>query len=428
MATKSQLKTYFETGKIPTQAQFGELIDFVQPLISDDSGDRPNQTLRFGSDGSQPIINGLRIIHYYNNSDTIFNFWLFTNEATSNNQSGISVPVFAILRITDESPGIPSENDKLRYFIPKAKHIQDWVSLGADCDTASDDDIFNALQNWSFKTWPEGGGSEFPRVAYIDSHFAWNTWYNNFKAAHDENETNGKISSINMEGIIIDNCTFIIESQIDINFKSGTDDILFKDCFFQFENTEDSNININFSGCRLVHSYISGNCNFQYGYFENCTFDIGTTINNATIYKSYITANRLYKCNCYYSTIYNVSIENGNVQACEVLDSQLYGLFSSRSKFYSCQIKQLKLRDTVGLVLYGCSISSGALNPFAGSIGNVIQGFIWGCDFSNMSSIPGVMKGAQCCKFQSTLLSTGVITADLFGNKSAATNGMNTGV
>lgn len=159
MATKSQLKQYFETGKIPTQAQFGELIDFVQPLISDNSGDRPNQTLRFGSDGSQPIINGLRIIHYYDNSDTIFNFWLFTNEATGNNQSGISVPVFAILRITDESPGIPSGNDKLKYFIPEAKHIQNWISLGVDCDTASDDDIFNALQNWPFKLWPEGGGS-----------------------------------------------------------------------------------------------------------------------------------------------------------------------------------------------------------------------------------------------------------------------------
>lgn len=31
MATKSQLKQYFETGKIPTQAQFGELIDFIEP-------------------------------------------------------------------------------------------------------------------------------------------------------------------------------------------------------------------------------------------------------------------------------------------------------------------------------------------------------------------------------------------------------------
>ena len=428
MATKSQLKQYFETGKIPTQAQFGELIDFIQPLISDDVSDRPNQTLRFGEDGTKPIVNGLRIVHYRDNDDSIFNFWLFTNASNDSNEAGIAVPVFAILRITNIAPGIPSGNDKLRYFIPEAEHITAWVQQGVDCDTAPDADIFNALQNWPFKDWPESGGSEFPRVAYIDSQSAWDTWYNNFKATHDENETNGKISSINIEGIIIDNCTFIIESQIDINFKSGTDAILFKDCFFQFENTEDSNVNINFSDCRLIHSYISGNCNFQYGIFENCTFDIGTTINNATIYKSYITANKLYKCNCHYSTIFDVSIEDSNVRACDVLHSQLYGLSSSKSKFYSCQIEQLKLKDTVGLVLYCCSISSGALNPFAESTTNVIQGFIWGCDFSNMIGIPTVMKGAQCCKFQSTLLSSGVILADIFGNKSAASNGMNTGV
>lgn len=428
MATKSQLKQYFETGKIPTQAQFGELIDFVQPLISDDVTNRPNQTLRFGKDGTKPIVNGLRIVHYRDNDDSIFNFWLFTNASNDSNETGIAVPVFAILRITNIAPGIPSGNDKLRYFIPEAEHITAWVQQGVDCDTASDADIFNALQNWPFKDWPEGGGSEFPRVAYIYSQSAWNTWYNNFKAAHDENETNGKISSINIEGIIIDNCTFIIESQTDINFKSGTDTILFKDCFFQFENTENSNANINFSGCRLIHSYISGNCNFQNGIFENCTFDIGTTINNATIYKSYITANKLYKCNCYYSTICNVFIEDSNVQSCNVLYSQLCGLSSSKSKFYNCQIEQLKLIDTTGLVLYACIISSGASNPFAESTATVIQGFIWACDFSNMRSIPGVMKGVQCCKLKSTLLSQGIIFADIFGNKNASTNGMNTGV
>ena len=428
MATKAQLKQYFETGKIPTQAQFDELIDFIQPLISDDVTDRPNQTLLFGGDSPNPIINGLRIIHYYENNDTIYNYWIFTNEAGGNNQSGISIPMFVIKRTSSEEPNLSPDMPNLEYVIPTREQLTNWMQQGYDCDTADADTLHSALTHLTFKPWSEGGGSEFPRVAYIDSQSAWNTWYNNFKAAHDENETNGKISSINMEGIIIDNCTFILESQTDINFKSGTDAILFKDCLFQFENTEDSNIYINFSGCRFVHSYISGNCNFQYGFFENCTFDIGTTINNATIYKSYITVNKLYKCNCYYSTICGVTIEYGNVQACDVLHSQLYGLFSSRSKFYSCEIKQLKLRDTVGLVLYGCSILSGALNPFDGSTTTIIQGFIWGCDFSNMNAIPGVMKGAQCCKFKSTLLSSGVIMADLFGNKNAATNGMNTGV
>jgi uncharacterized protein YjbI with pentapeptide repeats len=424
MATKSQLKQYFETGKIPTQAQFGELINSFINIPYRNTEDRGNQNLFFGNGEENPYIQGVRTVSKIVNTNVITMFIFSTH---NNNDNASSFPLFILNRTSTRAASLNNAQERLRYCIPNKLNIDTFVMHGLDCDNSTDDEIITEVSDWEFKPFGEGG-STFPRVAYIDSQSAWNTWYNNFKAAHDENETNGKISSINIEGIIIDNCTFIIESQIDIIFKSGTDAILFKDCFFQFENTEDSNVNINFSGCRLIHSYISGNCNFQYGTFENCTFDIGTTINNATIYKSYITANKLYKCNCSYSTICNVTIEDGNVQACDVLHSTLIGLFSSRSKFYSCQIKQLKLGDTIGLVLYGCSISSGASNPFAESTGTVIQGFIWGCDFSNMSAIPGVMKGAQCCKFRSTLLSSGVIMADLFGNKSAATNGMNTGV
>lgn len=424
MATKSQLKQYFETGKIPTQSQFGELIDSFINIPSRNTEDRGNQNLFFGNGEENPYIQGVRTVSKIVSTNVVTMFIFSTH---NNNDNASSFPLFILNRTSTRAASLNNAQATLRYCIPNKLNIDTFVMHGLDCDNSTDDEIIAEVSNWEFKPFGEGG-STFPRVAYIDSQSAWNTWYNNFKAAHDENETNGKISSINMEGIIIDNCTFIIESQIDINFKSGTDIILFKDCFFQFENTEDSNVNINFSGCRLIHSYISGNCNFQNGIFENCTFDIGTTINNAIIYKSYITVNKLYKCNCYYSTIYNVTIEAGNVQACNVSYSQLHGLSSSNSKFYSCQIEQLKLRDTVNLVLYGCSILSSASNPFAESTGTVIQGFIWGCDFSNMSTIPGVMKGAQCCKFKSTLLSSGVIMADLFGNKSAATNGMNTGV
>lgn len=158
MATKSQLKQYFETGKIPTQAQFGELIDFVQPLISDDVTDRPNQTLRFGEDGTKPIVNGLRIIHYRGNTN-IYNFWLFTNASNDGNEHGIAVPVFAILRVTDTTLGIPSDNDELLYCIPEARDITFWIQRGVDCDTAPDVDIYNALFNWRFRGWPKGGSS-----------------------------------------------------------------------------------------------------------------------------------------------------------------------------------------------------------------------------------------------------------------------------
>lgn len=159
MATKSQLKQYFETGKIPTQAQFGELIDFVQPLISDNVSDRSNQTLRFGADGTKPIVNGLRIVHYYENDDTIYNYWIFTNEAGGNNQSGISIPMFVIKRISSEEPNLSLDMPNLEYAIPTREQLTSWVQQGHDCDTADADILHSALTYLTFKPWPEGGGS-----------------------------------------------------------------------------------------------------------------------------------------------------------------------------------------------------------------------------------------------------------------------------
>lgn len=158
MATKSQLKQYFETGKIPTQAQFGELIDFVQPLISDNVSNRPNQTLLFGGDTPNPIINGLRIVHYYQNNDNIHNYWIFTNEAGRNNRFGISIPMFVIKRISSEEPNISLDMLNLEYAIPTREQLTNWVQQGYDCDTATDSEIHHAMQAWSFKLW--GGGTD----------------------------------------------------------------------------------------------------------------------------------------------------------------------------------------------------------------------------------------------------------------------------
>lgn len=47
MATKAQLKQYFETGKIPTQAQFGDLIDSIFNIINS-----PNNSLDINSDNN----------------------------------------------------------------------------------------------------------------------------------------------------------------------------------------------------------------------------------------------------------------------------------------------------------------------------------------------------------------------------------------
>lgn len=425
MATKSQLKQYFETGKIPTQSQFGELIDFIQPLISDDITDRPNQTLRFGEDGTKPIVNGLRIVHYRDDDDSIFNFWLFTNASNDSNESGIAVPVFAILRITNIAPGIPSGNDKLRYFIPEAEHITAWVQQGVDCDTAPDVDIFNALQNWPFKDWPEGGGSEFPRVAYIDSQSAWDNWYIKFRQDNPNNANDGNINSPILNQFIIDGYCFIIETSEEINFQT-TETLEFLNCTIINNDTTEDTISMNFSGCVFRNCHLDSGYRISGGDFNSCLLFIDGNINNASINDCNLHGGgSTYACSIRKSDVKIITLEAGvveysNIQQCIINNAvQIDGC-----RLHNCTIYGARFTSNF-IEMIGCNISD--KNAFKDSA-NEIKGFIFGCDFSNLAGIPGVMKGAQCCKFKSILLSQGVIMADLFGNKNAATNGMNTGV
>ena len=425
MATKAQLKQYFETGKIPTQAQFGELIDFVQPLISDDVSDRPNQTLRFGADGTEPIVNGLRMVHYRDDDDSIFNFWLFTNASNDGSEAGIAVPVFAILRITNIAPDIPSGNDKLRYFIPEAEHITAWVQQGVDCDTAPDADIFNALQNWPFKDWPEGGGSEFPRVAYINSQSAWDTWYNNFKTAHPESGNSGGSGSPILNQRVIDGYTFIIETPDEINFYSN-ESLEFVNCTIINNDTTKESISMNFTNCVFRNCHIDSGYLVQDTKFDNCicNFDAKAqdcTFNNSSIYGVGLLAN----CTCAKCNIKITNIDGGTYNYTEFFNvTFVNGANVIMCKLFRCMIESISIKSYPVVLIYCNSIGN---NSFGKSVHN-IGGFIWGCDFSSVISIPGVMKGVQCCKFKSTLLSQNVIMADIFGNKTAATNGMNTGV
>lgn len=425
MATKSQLKQYFETGKIPIQSQFGELIDFIQPLISDDVTDRPNQTLRFGEDGTKPIVNGLRIVHYRDDDDSIFNFWLFTNASNDSNKSGIAVPVFAILRITNIAPGIPSGNDKLRYFIPEAELITAWVQQGVDCDTAPDADIFNALQNWPFKDWPEGGGSEFPRVAYIDSQSAWDNWYIKFRQDNPNNSNDGNINSPILNQFIIDDYCFIIETSEEINFET-TETLEFLNCTIINNDTTEDTITMNFSECVFRNCHLYSGYRISGGEFNNCLLFIDGNINNASINDcSLHGGGTSYSCNIRKSDVKVITLEAGNVEYSNIAHCILNDSVSVKGcKLHSCTIYGAKFSSEF-IEMIGCS--SASKNAFNGSA-NEIKGFIFGCDFSGLEDIPNVMKGAQCCKFKSNLLSSGVIMADLFGNKSAATNGMNTSV
>lgn len=142
MATKSQLKQYFETGKIPTQAQFGELIDYIAPIIDDNNNN--NKTIIFG-DNTKPFIDGFRIIHT-TVDNTRYAYYLFT--MTSKNVSANSVIPYFIIRSSVANNGngeIATEIHILSNF-----EVRTYISKGAGALTATNDIILAIIKNYSY--------------------------------------------------------------------------------------------------------------------------------------------------------------------------------------------------------------------------------------------------------------------------------------
>lgn len=159
MATKSQLKTYFEKGDIPTSAQFGELIDSIFITPSDDNTSRLNQTLKFdtGDSNGVPFVNGLRIVHEYITNDIVDNSWLFTTQIDDTLIAPVSVPIFIIRAVSSISPNVSENIPRVEYYIPIEHDLKIWIGKNLDCNSSSDGDIYNMLKTYSFNPIPQYG-------------------------------------------------------------------------------------------------------------------------------------------------------------------------------------------------------------------------------------------------------------------------------
>lgn len=423
MATKNQLKQYFETGKIPTQAQFAELINSFINIPSQNTEDRANQDLFFGNGEENPYIQGIRTISKANDgSNNVVNMWIFSTY--NNNDGELAIPMFILMHTSTKDPGLLPANNTLRYCIPDILNIETFVQQGVDCNTSTDDDIFNTVYNWEFKPFGEGGYT-FPRIAYIDGQSAWDTWYNNFKTAHPESGNSGGSGSLILNQRVIDGYTFIIETSDEINFYSN-ETLEFINCTIINNDTTEESVSMNFTNCTFRNCHIDSGYRVSGGNFENCTLNIDANINNANIKRSTLHGSgSTYECNLIDCNVSVNIFEAGSLTNCITLSTVINsGVAINGGILHSCSIYSAKL-TAIHLQMVLCTAADKA--AFNGS-SNIITGFIWGCDFSKIENLPGVMRGAQCCKFKSTLLSLGVILADIFGNRNAATNGMNTGV
>lgn len=159
MATKSQLKTYFEKGDIPTSTQFGELIDSLLSVPSEDTMDRPNQNLFFGNGEENPYMQGVRTISI-NRNNNVINMWIFTTHNV--NDAELAIPMFILARSSTTDPSLLPTTETLRYCIPTKVNIDDFVTAALDCNTSADSELMTQIYSWEFKPFEkEDAGNRY---------------------------------------------------------------------------------------------------------------------------------------------------------------------------------------------------------------------------------------------------------------------------
>lgn len=134
MATKSQLKQYFEKGKIPTQAQFGNLIDSIFNIIGS-----PDGSLNINGDENniKLSIKNYRSLHGVYMSQLSVSLHLFFNNDIKNGTK--PVPVFIIFSTVNNL--INSVNASIKYAVPNVTLLKSMTDDNLDYLTASLDVI-----------------------------------------------------------------------------------------------------------------------------------------------------------------------------------------------------------------------------------------------------------------------------------------------
>ena len=170
MATKSQLKQYFETGKIPTQAQFGNLIDSIFNIISS-----PDGSLNINGDENniKLSIKNYRSLHGVYMSQSSVSLHLFFNNDIKNGTK--PVPVFIIFSTVNNL--INSVNADIKYAVPNVTLLKSMTDDKLDYLTADLEVIirrFTALKITYYDLVPKEKEVKKPSVVtiiYTDSDY-----------------------------------------------------------------------------------------------------------------------------------------------------------------------------------------------------------------------------------------------------------------
>lgn len=173
MATKSQLKEYFETGKIPTQAQFGDLINSIFNIIGS-----PDGSLNINSDENniKLSIKNYRSLHGIYMSQLSVSLHLFFNNDIKNSTK--PVPVFIIFSTVNNLTN--SVNANIQYAVPNVTLLKSMTDDNLDYLTASLDVIirrFTALKIKYYDLVPKNKEVKKPSIVTIMYADLYNTTY-----------------------------------------------------------------------------------------------------------------------------------------------------------------------------------------------------------------------------------------------------------
>lgn len=173
MATKSQLKQYFETGKIPTQAQFGNLIDSIFNIIGS-----PDGSLNINGDENniKLSIKNYRSLHGVYMSQLSVSLHLFFNNDIKNGTK--PVPVFIIFSTVNNLTN--PANASIEYAVPNVTLLKSMTDDNLDYLTASLDVIirrFTALKIKYYDLVPKEEEVKKPSIVTIMYNDSDNTAY-----------------------------------------------------------------------------------------------------------------------------------------------------------------------------------------------------------------------------------------------------------
>lgn len=187
---KQALKAYFQTGKIPTQSNFADLIDSVMNIPY--GGKDSTLVLGNGDKNGAPYVNGYRFVNNRDkNTYLIISCW--------DNDLGDNVPVLLFYFPTNS----PSTNsDTITYHVLTSAEVSDmYQELGGTFNEASDDTIVSAI-NYLASDWSKifnryNNNPPAPRVIQngMSTYFVYpckqnNEWYVGY-AVEDEVDMGG---------------------------------------------------------------------------------------------------------------------------------------------------------------------------------------------------------------------------------------------